>query len=101
MAELREATTKPCTKQHLLQVGEYQLPYAVKSENASPLVVFRGECGRTRRGKIEDGKLPPGYKAREKAESPTRGSLWWDGCSWERPGARARGRAGERGCRCA
>ena len=25
MAELREATTKPCTKQHLFQVGEYQM----------------------------------------------------------------------------
>ena len=25
MAELREATTKPCTRQHLFQVGEYQM----------------------------------------------------------------------------
>jgi len=25
LAELREATTKPCTRQHLFQVGEYQM----------------------------------------------------------------------------
>ena len=46
MAELREATTKPCTRQHLFQVGEYQMQVPGKT-----------------RVYLENTLRPPGYRA--------------------------------------